>query len=73
MASRTVLFTLYYQGLERAGGLVNLPVKAISVKIFQNKEGNENVRDKLTNRCRHSQDAYKIGSCRPRPIKRTMP
>ena len=48
-----------YQGLERAGALVNLPARQFRRRSFRSRNVGVSVRDGLTNRCRHSQFVYK--------------
>ena len=59
MASAFGIFPHIYQGLERAEALVNLSARRFRRRSFRRRNADESVRDKLTNRCRHSQDAYK--------------
>jgi len=59
MASRSVFFS---SQLSRAGaGLscVNLRARRFRQRSFRRRKADENVRDKLTSRCRHTPDAYK--------------
>ena len=65
MASRSIFssqLSRNYQGLARAGALVNLRARRFRRGSFRTRNAGANVRDKLTNRCRHSLDAYKA-SC----------
>jgi hypothetical protein len=58
-------FPHIYQGLERAWALVNLPARRFRRRSFRRGNAGENVRDKLTSRCRHSRDAHKMRAAFP--------
>ena len=52
-------FSRISTGVGAAGALVNPPARRIRRGFFRRISADESVRERLTNRCRHSQDAYK--------------
>ena len=66
MACHAVFFLAFvqqYQGLERSGAVVNLTARRFRRRSLRIRNRDTSVRDKLTDRCRHSPDTYKNAGC----------